>query len=134
MFFTCLLYTSSMVEEINSLLEDGESLDANRVKAIFYVLYFGAQQPDEVGLQSFVDCFVTYTEGIRTVIDTDQEGNEVEAEETYQIPHLVDDPVSYTHLDVYKRQPGRAARDSRSGWPGPGGPSPPCLLYTSRCV
>ena len=81
----------SMVEEINSLLEDGESLDANRVKAIFYVLYFGAQQPDEVGLQSFVDCFVTYTEGIRTVIDTDQEGNEVEVEETYQIPHLVDD-------------------------------------------
>ena len=75
----------SMVEEINSLLEDGESLDANRVKAIFYVLYFGAQQPDEVGLQSFVDCFVTYTEGIRTVIDTDQEGNEVEVEETYQI-------------------------------------------------
>ena len=75
----------------NSLLEDGESLDANRVKAIFYVLYFGAQQSDEVGLQSFVDCFVTYTEGIRTVIDTDQEGNEVEVEETYQIPHLVDD-------------------------------------------
>lgn len=30
----------SMVEEINSLLEDGESLDANRVKAIFYVLVF----------------------------------------------------------------------------------------------
>lgn len=67
------------------------SLDANRVKAIFYVLYFGAQQPDEVGLQSFVDCFVTYTEGIRTVIDTDQEGNEVEVEETYQIPHLIED-------------------------------------------
>ena len=81
----------SMVEEINSLLEDGKSLDANRVKAIFYVLYFGGQQPDEVGLQSFVDCFVTYTEGTRTVIDTDEEGNEVEVEETYQIPHLVDD-------------------------------------------
>ena len=42
----------------------------------------------KVGLQSFADCFVTYTEGIRTVIDTDQEGNEVEVEETYQIPHL----------------------------------------------
>ena len=60
-------------------------------RPIFYVLYFGAQQPDEVGLQSFVDCFVTYTEGIRTVIDTDQEGNEVEVEETYQIPHLIED-------------------------------------------
>ena len=81
----------SMVEEINSLLEDGKSLDADRVKAIFYVLYFGGQQPDEVGLQSFVDCFVTYTEGTRTVTTVDEEGNEVEVEETYQIPHLVDD-------------------------------------------
>ena len=81
----------SMVEEINSLLEDGESLDANRVKAIFYVLYFGGQQPDEAGLQSFADCFVTYTGGTRMVTTTDEEGNEVEVEETYQIPHLVDD-------------------------------------------
>ena len=40
----------SMVDEINAQLEDDNSLDANRVKAIFYVLYFGAQQPDEVGL------------------------------------------------------------------------------------
>ena len=81
----------SMAEEINSLLEDGKSLDADRVKAIFYVLYFGAQQPDEVGLQSFVDCFVTYTEGTRTVTTEDEEGNEVAEVETYQIPHLVDD-------------------------------------------
>ena len=71
--------------------KDGKSLDADRVKAIFYVLYFGGQQPDEVGLQSFVDCFVTYTEGTRTVTTVDEEGNEVEVEETYQIPHLVDD-------------------------------------------
>ena len=81
----------SMVEEINSLLEDGKSLGSDRVKAIFYVLYFGGQQPDEVGLQSFVDCFVTYTEGTRTVIGIDEEGNEVEVEETYQIPHLMND-------------------------------------------
>ena len=32
----------SMVDEINAQLEDDNSLDANRVKAIFYVLYFGA--------------------------------------------------------------------------------------------
>ena len=51
-----------MAEEINSMTEDGESLDANRVKAIFYVLYFGGQQPDEAGLQSFVDCFVIWAE------------------------------------------------------------------------
>ena len=81
----------SMAEEINALVEDEESLDADRVKAIFYVLYFGGQQPDEAGLQSFVDCFVTYTEETRTVTITDEEGNEAEVEETYPIPHLVDD-------------------------------------------
>ncbi|WP_171907434.1 hypothetical protein [Burkholderia plantarii] len=32
-------------------------------------------------------------------------------------------PVSYTHLDVYKRQPGYCACRIK-----------PCLLYTSRCV
>ena len=42
-------------------------------------------------------------------------------------------PVSYTHLDVYKRQTTISA-------PGSGrastslGPFRPCLLYTSRCV
>ena len=81
----------SLAEEINSLLEGGKSLDSDRVKAIFYVLYFGGQQPDELGLQSFVDCFVTYTEETRTVTITDEEGNEAEVEETYPIPHLVDD-------------------------------------------
>ena len=48
-------------------------------------------------------------------------------------------PVSYTHLDVYKRQlrpTRRCSRAGRYGWcPGP---SPlrrrSCLLYTSRCV
>ena len=88
-----------MAEEINGLLEDGKSLDANRVKAIFYVLYFGGQQPAEAGLQSFVDCFVTYTEGTRTVTTTDEEGNEVETTETYQIPHLIDDlPQIYERI------------------------------------
>ncbi|WP_290439209.1 hypothetical protein [Burkholderia plantarii] len=33
------------------------------------------------------------------------------------------DPVSYTHLDVYKRQHVPHVRTVR-----------PCLLYTSRCV
>ena len=43
------------------------------------------------------------------------------------------DPVSYTHLDVYKRQPGHRARVRDGGHPR----RPrrrPCLLYTSRCV
>ena len=79
------------VGEINAGFEGGESLDANKVKALFYVLYFGAAQPSRGDIQAFADCFVTYTEGTRTVITTDEEGNEVETEETYQIPYLVED-------------------------------------------
>ena len=79
------------VGEINAGLEQEKSLDANRVKAIFYVLYFGAAQPSQESIQAFADCFVTYTEGTRTVTTSDEEGNEVETEETYLIPHLVED-------------------------------------------
>ena len=55
-------------------------------------------------------------------------------------------PVSYTHLDVYKRQPIRDAEGSGAVSPEPDAlsetavqtePFPPllgCLLYTSRCV
>ena len=81
----------SMVDAINAQLKEGNGLDADRVKAIFYVLYFGEEQPVEEALRTFVDCFVTYTEGTRTVTTTDEEGNEVEETETYPIPHLVDD-------------------------------------------
>ena len=45
------------VAAANGRLEDGESLDALRVKAIFYVLYFGAEVHGDA--QSFVDCFVS---------------------------------------------------------------------------
>ena len=79
------------VGKINAGLEQDESLDPNKVKALFYVLYFGAAQPSQENIQAFADCFVTYTEGTQTVTTTDGEGNEVETEETYQIPHLVED-------------------------------------------
>lgn len=49
--------------EINSMAEDGE-VDAYRVKAIFYSLFFGADQPrmNDGDYQEFADCFVTYEE------------------------------------------------------------------------
>lgn len=88
--FTAL---DGIIAEINDLFEDDQSLDTNWVKAVFYVLYFGGQQPDAEGLRSFVDCFVTYTEGTRTVTEINDTGQEVEVEEEYQIPHLVEDPA-----------------------------------------
>ena len=61
------------IAEINSMTEDGESLDAIRVKAFFYALYFGAESPSSRAHQQFVDCFVTYEERTRPLDSTDSE-------------------------------------------------------------
>ena len=79
-----------LAEEINALVEDEESLDANRVKAIFYVLYFGGQQPDEAGLQSFVDCFVIWAEEEKISTVTDESGEDMEVTETVRVPHPIE--------------------------------------------
>ncbi len=49
--------------DINAMSVDGE-VDAYRVKAIFYSLFFGADQPRMVDddYRRFADCFVTYEE------------------------------------------------------------------------
>ena len=73
------------IAEINSMTEEGDSLDSIRVKAIFYALYFGDEAPSSRAHQQFVDCFVTYEERTRTVTTTDEEGNEVETEESYTV-------------------------------------------------
>ena len=51
------------VSDINGMVEDG-TVDAYRVKAIFYSLFFGADQPrmDGDDYREFADCFVTYEE------------------------------------------------------------------------
>ena len=53
-----------VIAEINSQCEDGKSLDDTRVKAIFYALFFGADQPgmNDEDYRTFADCFVTYEE------------------------------------------------------------------------
>lgn len=79
------------IEEINAQCEDGNSLDDTRVKAVFYALYFAAEHPDDSGIRAFTDCFVDYEERTRTVTTTDEEGNEVEVEETYTVAIPVTD-------------------------------------------
>ena len=74
-----------VIAEINSQCEDGKSLDDTRVKAIFYALYFGEEQPSQRAHKQYLDCFVTYEERTRTVTEADDAGNEVEVEETYTV-------------------------------------------------
>ena len=51
------------VAKINGMAEDG-TVDGLRVKAIFYALFFGAEQPrmSDEDCRRFADCFVTYEE------------------------------------------------------------------------
>jgi len=57
---------------ISTMTENGNGLDSHRVKAIFYALFFGAENPSQIGISQYVDCFVTYEE--RTHTWTDDEG------------------------------------------------------------
>ena len=52
-----------VLTEINGMCEDG-TVDDYRVKAIFYALFFGADQPgmNDEDYRTFADCFVTYEE------------------------------------------------------------------------
>ena len=72
-------------------MEDGDGLDDVRVKAVFFALYFGADDPAAHAGQAFVDCFVTYEERTRTVTTVDEDGNEGEIEETYTVALPISD-------------------------------------------
>lgn len=73
------------ITELSGQTEDG-SLDAVRIKAIFYSLFFGAEnlRMDSSDYQDFVNCFVRYEERTRTT--TDGDGNETEETYTVAVP------------------------------------------------
>ncbi len=87
------------IASVNSEMEDGDSLDSVRVKAIFYSLFFGADSPSRVEHRRFVDCFVTYEKRTRTVTTTNADGNETSAEETYIVAVPIKElPVVYSNI------------------------------------
>ena len=79
------------IQAAEGQMEDGDTLDEIRVKAMFYALYFGADDPAAYAGQGFVDCFVTYEERTRTVTTVDEDGNEVEVQETYTVALPISD-------------------------------------------
>ena len=82
--------------EINARMENGDSLDSVRVKAVFYSLYFGADQPSMIDSKKYVDCFVTYQERTRTVTKDDG----TTAEESYTVPVSIKDlSVIYKNIN-----------------------------------
>lgn len=82
---SCLSQLDAVVSTINGQTEEGMSLDATRVKALFYALYFGAGNLPEA--QWFADCFVTYEERTRSVpIEGSDPPEETEESYTVAIP------------------------------------------------
>ena len=80
--FVLLDAAMQTVEGINDLLEEGNSLDANRVKSIFYVLYFGADDPaGPGGAPGLCGLLCHLHRGAHPHSDyIDEEGNEVETQ------------------------------------------------------
>ena len=80
----------SAVASVNADAEDG-TLDAVRVKSIFYALCFGEDAPTERAANNFVGCFYTTETRTRTIEVTDEETGETSTEEE---EYTVNVPVS----------------------------------------
>jgi murein DD-endopeptidase MepM/ murein hydrolase activator NlpD len=74
---------------LEARMEAGNSLDATRIKAVFFALCFGGD-PASADAAAFADCFVRWEERIRTVT-VEGENGPYEAEETYTVPVPVTD-------------------------------------------
>lgn len=70
-----------LIASVNGQMEDGDSLDSTRVKAIFYALHFGADRPSLLAHLQYIDCFVTYEERTREV----DNGDGTTSTETYTV-------------------------------------------------
>ena len=83
------------IADLNAEMEDGDSLDSARVKAIFYSLFFGAESPSRLEHRKFAECFVAYEERTRTTTTDDGTASE----ETYLVAVPVRElPVVYTNI------------------------------------
>lgn len=84
----CFSNIDSAIEELGG---EETGLDAVRVKAVFFSLYFGADDPAAVDLNTFLDCFVDYETRTRTVTTTAEDGSEAQVEENYEAAIAIED-------------------------------------------
>ena len=71
-----------ILADVQSNMEDGNSLDPLRVKAVFFSLYFGGEAPP---LTQFAHCFTSSETRTETVTEKDENGNDVEVERIYNV-------------------------------------------------
>ena len=75
----------SLIAGVDNL--EGGEIDANRVKAWFYALYFGEEQPSRRAQKAFLECFLRYEERTREV---EEEDGSI-TEETYTVAIFLTD-------------------------------------------
>ena len=98
---SCFSKLDRAISAVEAEMEDGDSLDSVRVKAVFYALYFGQDhlRLRSAAARSFVDCFVTYETRTRTVTEYDENGEPYEDAETYIVAVPIRDlPVIYANV------------------------------------
>ena len=84
------------IADIQANMEDGNSLDPIRIKAVFFSLYFGGEAPT---ISQFAHCFATSEIRTRTVTQTDEDGNEIQVEQTYNVSVPIEDMATvYSHI------------------------------------
>ena len=77
-----------ILADIQSNMEDGNSLDPIRIKAAFFSLYFGCEAPS---LSQFAHCFASSEARTETVTEKDEDGNDVEVERIYNVYVPIED-------------------------------------------
>ena len=78
----------TVMADIQTNMDSGSSLDATRLKAVFYSLYFGGEAPT---LSQFAHCFTTSEIRTRVISELDDEGNRVRVEQTYTVLVPIED-------------------------------------------
>lgn len=83
----------SAAESINGMTESG-NLDPTQLKAVYYVLCSdGSMAPG-----SFTTCFYTLEERTQTVTSTNEDGEEIETEESYTV--AIPNSLSYSYQQL----------------------------------
>lgn len=95
---TAFALLDSAVYAANAQMENGDSLDSIRVKAVFLALCFGEDAPTARAANRFVDCFYTTEEAIRIVETENEDGEITEEEESYTVARPLPLSAAYNRV------------------------------------
>lgn len=95
----CFSSLDGAIATVEGMMEDGDSLDSNRIKAVFYALNFGTEDLSlrRAKAREFVDCFVEYRDCTHT--ETDEDGEEYTYTHTRAYP-IEDLPTIYANVSA----------------------------------